>query len=103
MFIFTHHGFSEIFHRTENVSAIRDKSLTNAEQKANKKAIVDATTISNGMVNGQLTQTLHKNNLNSNELDTILHTNVCPTFIDNDFWSDLKIKDFESENLQNEK
>ena len=97
--------------KTENVSAVRDKSLTNAEQKANKKAIADTTTISNGMVNGQWTQTLHKNNVNSNELDTILHTNddissdsvVSPTFIDNDFWGDLKIKDFESENVQNEK
>lgn len=97
--------------KTENVSAVRDKSLTNAEQKSNKKAIADTTTISNGMVNGQWTQTLHKNNVNSNELDTILHTNddissdsvVSPTFIDNDFWGDLKIKDFESENVQNEK
>lgn len=96
--------------KTENVSAVRDKSLTNAEQKANKKAIADTTTISNGMVNGQWTQTLHKNNVNSNELDTALHINnntsnniVSSSSIDNDFWGDLKINDFESDNLSNEK
>ncbi len=96
--------------KTENVSAVRDKSLTNAEQKANKKAIADTTTISNGMVNGQWTQTLHKNNVNSNEFDTILHINndisnnvVSSPPIDNDFWGDLKINDFESDNLNNEK
>lgn len=96
--------------KTENVSAIRDKSLTNAEQKANKKAIADTTTISNGMVNGQWTQTLHKNNVNSNKLDTSLHINnnisnniVSSSSIDNDFWADLKINDFESDNLSNEK
>ena len=91
--------------KTENVSAVRDKSLTNAEQKANKKAIADTTTISNGMVNGQWTQTLHKNNVNSNELDTTLRINnnitnnvVSSPPIDNDFWGDLKINDFESDN-----
>lgn len=95
--------------KTENVSAVRDKSLTNAEQKANKKAIADTTTISNGMVNGQWTQTLHKNNVNSNELDTSLHinnnssNNIFSSSIDNDFWGDLKINDFESDNLSNEK
>lgn len=96
--------------KTENVSAIRDKSLTNAEQKANKKAIADTTTISNGMVNGQWTQILHKNNVNSNELDTTLRINnntsnniVSSSSIDNDFWGDLKINDFESDNLSNEK
>lgn len=95
--------------KTENVSAVRDKSLTNAEQKANKKAIADTTTISNGMVNGQWTQTLHKNNVNSNELDTSLHinnnssNNIVSSSIDNDFWGDLKINDFESDNLSNEK
>lgn len=96
--------------KTENVSAVRDKSLTNAEQKANKKAIADTTTISNGMVNGQWTQTLHKNNVNSNKFDTILHINndisnnvVSSPPIDNDFWGDLKINDFESDNLNNEK
>lgn len=96
--------------KTENVSAVRDKSLTNAEQKANKKAIADTTTISNGMVNGQWTQTLHKNNVNSNELDTTLRINnnitnnvVSSPPIDNDFWGDLKINDFESDNLSNEK
>lgn len=96
--------------KTENVSAVRDKSLTNAEQKANKKAIADTTTISNGMVNGQWTQILHKNNVNSNELDTTLHINnntsnniVSSSSIDNDFWGDLKINDFESDNLSNEK
>lgn len=96
--------------KTENVSAVRDKSLTNAEQKANKKAIADTTTISNGMVNGQWTQTLHENNVNSNELDTSLHINndisnnvVSSPPIDNDFWGDLKINDFESDNLSNEK
>lgn len=96
--------------KTENVSAIRDKSLTNAEQKANKKAIADTTTISNGMVNGQWTQTLHENNVNSNKLDTSLHINsdisnnvVSSPPIDNDFWGDLKINDFESDNLSNEK
>lgn len=96
--------------KTENVSAVRDKSLTNAEQKANKKAIADTTTISNGMVNGQWTQTLHKNNANSNELYTTLRINndisnnvVSSPPIDNDFWGDLKINDFESDNLNNEK
>lgn len=96
--------------KTENVSAIRDKSLTNAEQKANKKAIADTTTISNGMVNGQWTQTLHENNVNSTKLDTSLHINndisnnvVSSPPIDNDFWGDLKINDFESDNLSNEK
>lgn len=96
--------------KTENVSAIRDKSLTNAEQKANKKAIADTTTISNGMVNGQCTQILHKNIVNSNELDTSLHINnnisnniVSSSSIDNDFWGDLKLNDFESDNLSNEK
>lgn len=96
--------------KTENVSAVRDKSLTNAEQKANKKAIADTTTISNGMVNGQWTQTLHENNVNSNKLDTSLHINndtsnkfVSSSSIDNDFWGDLKINDFESDNLSNEK
>lgn len=96
--------------KTENVSAVRDKSLTNAEQKANKKAIADTTTISNGMVNGQWTQILHKNNVNSNEFDTTLHINnntsnniVSSSSIDNDFWGDLKINDFESDNLSNEK
>lgn len=96
--------------KTENVSAVRDKSLTNAEQKANKKAIADTTTISNCMVNGQWTQILHKNNVNSNELDTTLHINnntsnniVSSSSIDNDFWGDLKINDFESDNLSNEK
>ena len=96
--------------KTENVSAVRDKSLTNAEQKANKKAIADTTTISNGMVNGQWTQTLHKNNANSNKLYTTLRINndisnnvVSSPPIDNDFWGDLKINDFESDNLNNEK
>lgn len=92
--------------KTENFSAVRDKSLTNTEQNANKKAIADTTTISNGMVNGQCTQTLHKNNLNSNEFDTSLHLNnnsFSSSSIDNDFWSDLKINDFESDNLINEK
>lgn len=96
--------------KTENVSAVRDKSLTNAEQKSNKKDIADTTTISNGMVNGQCTQTLHKNNINSNELDTFLHINndisnnvVSSPPIDNDFWGDLKTNDFESDNLSNEK
>lgn len=96
--------------KTENVSAVRDKSLTNAEQKANKNAIADTTTISNGMVDGQLTQILHENNANSNEFDTFLHINndisnnvVSSPPIDNDFWSDLKINDFESDDLSNEK
>ena len=96
--------------KTENVSAVRDKSLTNVEQNTNKKAIADTTTISNGMVNGQWTQTLHKNNVNSNKLDTSLHMNnntsnniVSSSSIDNDFWGDLKINDFESDNLSNEK
>lgn len=86
--------------KTENVSAIRDKSLTNAEQKANKKAIADTTTISNGMVNGQWTQTLHENlHINSDISNNV----VSSPPIDNDFWGDLKINDFESDNLSNEK
>lgn len=96
--------------KTENVSAVRDKSLTNAEQKPNKKVIADTTTISNDMVNGQWTQTLHENNSNSNEFDTCLHINndisnnaVSSPPIDNDFWGDLKINDFESDDLSNEK
>lgn len=105
------HGMKSVITSYDTFEQIDTKNTGARRYNKCDGAIADTTTISNGMVNGQWTQTLHKNKSISNNIDTILHTDddissdsvVSPTFIDNDFWGDLKIKDFESENAQNEK
>lgn len=102
------HGLKKIIESYDTFEQI--KTQNNGKSRRFNQcddAIADTTTISNGMVNGQCTQTLHINSKNNTIIDNTLQTNVSkneetPILIDNDFWSDLNIDDIESEILYHE-
>ncbi len=79
--------FEQINNKNKDLVSVRrdiksDETKSNNNENLEKNAVADTTTISNGMVNGQWTQTLHEVSEKNDKLDTSLQ-------LDSSFWDDI--------------